>query len=467
MSEFEVVVLGAGPGGYGSAIRCAQLGLKTAIVESREFGGTCLNRGCIPTKALLQSAESYENALDAGTFGVNVQQVSFDYRKFSERKDAIVNRMNRSVEKMVKSYGITVYKGFGRLADRNTIRIKGNPEEEITARQIILATGSEPACLPIPGSQSPLVLDSDDVLASEHCHDSYVVIGGGVIGVEFASLFSSLGKEVTILELLPEILPQMDQELRQILMQLLRRKGVQFRTSVRVERIETDEAAKTVTVHFSDGKEPHAVAAAACILCVGRKPVTEDIGLESAGIRTENGFVSIDAECRTNVPHIYAIGDMTGKVQLAHVATSQGLVAAANCAGQHKRMRYDRVPSCVYTHPEWASVGLSEKEAEQAGYSVKCGRYNLAGNGKAVTMEAIRGMVKLVIDNRTQAILGAQILAPRATDMIAEIVVAMQAEATLNELADSIHPHPTISETIMEAAHDVESLSVNSMPKKK
>lgn len=466
MSEFDVVVLGAGPGGYGSAIRCAQLGLKTAIVESREFGGTCLNRGCIPTKALLQSAESYEGALNADVFGVSVQQVSFDYQKFAKRKTAIVDRMNQSVEKMVKSYGVTVFKGFGRLRDRNTIRIEGGTEAEIRAEHIILATGSEPACLPIPGSDGPLVLDSDDVLASNHCHDSYVVIGGGVIGVEFASLFSSLGKEVTILELLPEILLPMDHELRQILVQIMRRKGVRIKTSVRVERIEADEANHTVSVYYSDGENIHTVTAAACILCVGRKPATKDIGLEAAGVKTEKGFVSIDSECRTNIPHIFAIGDMTGKVQLAHVAASQGLVAAANCAGQHKRMRYDRVPSCVYTHPEWASVGMNEKEAEEAGYLVKCGRYNLAGNGKAVTMEASRGMVKLVTDARTRAILGAQILAPRATDMIAEIVVAMQAEATLGELADSIHPHPTISEIIMEAAHDVEGLSVNSMPKK-
>jgi len=461
MDKFDVAVLGGGPGGYEAAIRCAQYGLKTALVEARELGGTCLNRGCIPTKALLHSAELYEEAKAAAPFGVNVEGVTYDYAKIAANKDAVVKRLTGGIGALERANGVTVINGFGKLTSKNTIDVDG---KAIEADKIILACGSAPARIPIPGIDGEGVMTSDEVLAMTECPDSFVIIGGGVIGMEFATLFSTLGKKVTVIEALPELLPMIERDIVKELMNKLKKNGVDIITGAKVVKI---EGGKTVTVTYDLGGTEAKVSGDRCIVSIGRRPMTANIGLEALGIKMNRAFVDINDKCQTSIDNIYAIGDITGKIQLAHVASAQGHCAAANCAGKAATMKYDIVPACLYTSPEIAYVGLTEAKAIEAGKAVETGTFAVAGNGRSMVMGAKSGMIKIVSDKTTGQIYGAQIMAPRATDMIAEICAVMKCEGTIEELASTIHPHPTVSEIIMEAAHDVEGLSCNQMPKKK
>lgn len=459
-NQFDVAILGAGPGGYETAIRCAQYGLKVALIEAAELGGTCLNRGCIPTKALLHSAEVYENAKHAAGFGVNIGEVSYDYAAIAANKDAIVARLRGGIGMLEKAHGVEVIEGFGTVKDKNTITVG---EKDVTADNIILATGSAPARPPIPGLEGENVLTSDEVLAMTECPDSFVIIGGGVIGMEFATLFAALDKPVTVLEMLPSILPGVEDSVTTPLIRDLKRKGVNVVTSARVTKIEGGSPVKVF--YELDGKEQIAEGAA-CIVSVGRSPRTANIGLEELGIEMNRGFVQVDDCLQTNIANIYAIGDITGKIQLAHVATAQGMVAAANCAGKTATMNYNIVPACIYTSPEIAYIGLTEDGAKEAGYDVLTGTFNVAGNGKAMVMGENSGIIKLIAQKTTGKLLGAQLFAPRATDMIGEIAVVMQKGGSIDDISDTIHPHPTVVETLMEAAHDVHGMSNNAMPKK-
>ena len=452
---YDVTVLGGGPGGYEAAIRCAQYGLKTALVEARELGGTCLNRGCIPTKALLHGAEVLDTVKDAKTFGVNVDGFSVDYKSLASFKDRSVGQLRRGIEALERANGVKVYKGFGRLADAHTITVG---EENFTTDKIILATGSEPSRPPIPGIEN--AANSDDVLAWDTLPASVTIVGGGVIGIEFATLLSALGVKVTVLEMMPDILPGVDPVITGTLRKVLAPKGVEIINQAKVTAIEKD------AVCYELAGEAKKAPCERSIVCVGRRPMTKDIGLEGLNIRMNRAFVDVDEYLRTNVENIYAIGDMTGKIQLAHVATAQGMVAAANCAGKNERMNYNIVPACIYTHPEIAYIGKTKEAAEKAGYEVEVGKFDVGGNGRSMVMNERTGTCMIVTDKRTGEILGAQIMAPHATDMIGEIAVAMRSEATIDELSDTIHPHPTVCEIIMEAAHDVEGLSCNAMPRK-
>lgn len=460
MKEFQVAVLGGGPGGYEAAIRCSQLGLKTALIEARELGGTCLNRGCIPTKALLHSAELFEEAKNAAAFGVKAENVSFDFAAMAKHKDGVVARLRRGIEALEKGHGVEVIRGFGKLTGKNTIDING---ETVRAEKIILAMGSAPARPPIPGIDGKNVMTSDDILAMESCPDSFVIIGGGVIGMEFATLFATLGKPVTVIEMMPSILPGVEKEITDLLLAGLGKK-VKVITGAKVTAIEGGDS---VTVRYEENGTAQTAQGGACIVSVGRRPMTKDMGLKALGIRMNRGFVDVDDFLETSIPGIYAIGDITGKIQLAHVASAQGLVAAANCAGKRERMAYDIVPACIYTSPEIAYVGMTEEKAKAAGREFAVGRFNVAGNGRAMVMGAASGLAKILSDAKTGEILGAQLMAPRATDMIAEICAAMKCEGTIEELAATIHPHPTVSEVIMEAAHDAEGLCCHAMPKRK
>lgn len=456
--KYNVAVLGGGPGGYEAAIRCTQYGLKTVLIEAGELGGTCLNRGCIPTKSLLHSAEFYHTAHKSKEYGVDLSVDSFDYGEMVSRKNTIVSRLRRGIESLEKSYGVTIMKGYGILKDANTIDVGG---ETINADNIILATGSTPVKPPIQGIDGENVLTSDDVLSLNASPESMVIIGGGVIGIEFATLYSMLNCKVTVLEMAPSILPGVDKEIVAMLMQTLSRSGVEIVTGAKVTSINGGES---VSVDYESTGEIKQAAGSCCVVCVGRKPQTAGIGLEMAGIRENCGFVEVSDEMRTNVSNIYAIGDITGKIQLAHVAASQGMVAAANCAGKKKRMDYKIVPACVYTSPEIAYVGVTEDVAD---CPVNVGVFNLAGNGKAMVMGENNGFVKIISNAVTGEILGAQMLAPRATDMIGEIAAVMRCEGTIEELSDTIHPHPTICEAIMEAAHDSENMCCNAPRKSK
>lgn len=456
--RYDLAVIGGGPGGYVAAIRASQYGLKVAVIEEKEMGGTCLNRGCIPTKSLLHSAEVFNTVKSCFEFGVSVENPSFDYKKMAHKKDAVVKQLRSGVEYLVKSSGATIINGRALIKDKNTIEVTGEKIRTITADKIIIATGSKPLKPPIPGIDSQKVLTSDEVLNLRTCPDSVVIIGGGVIGVEFATIFNSLGKSVTIIEMLENILPGIDTEISGLMRKSLEKKGVKIFTGAKVTSISS--AAKAACVFEQDGKEQRSEGDIV-IVAIGRKPNTEGIGLENIGIQTERGFVKVNDKLETTVDGVYAIGDITGKVLLAHLASAQGLAAATNASGKNHSMSYSIVPGCIYTSPEIATVGLTEEEAIKKGYKVKIGRFPVSANGKSMVMGEREGLAKLVTDEATGEILGAHIMGPRATDMIAELCAAMKLESTIEELADTIHPHPTVSEIIMEACHDVQGLCVH------
>lgn len=452
--RYDAAVLGGGPGGYVGAIRLAQLGKNTVLIEEDKVGGTCLNRGCIPTKALLHSADIYEQVLHASQYGISADNVTFDYAKIAKRKNNVVKKLRGGIEFLLKKAGVTLVKGSGVLQGKNSILVDG--KDLIEAKSIILATGSKPARVPIDGIDTQGVINSDGVLSLTEVPESLVIIGGGVIGIEFATLFNALGKKVTVIEMLPQILTGVDEDIAIKMRKLLKKKGIEIFTSARVTKIESG----VVCSFEQDGKQLSATGQL-CVVAVGRTPNTKGIGLEEAGVKLTKGFVDVDETMRTSADGIYAIGDITGKMQLAHVASEQGLVAAHNIAGQLKQMHYNIIPACIYTTPEIASVGLDEKTAKEKGYTVKLGSFQSAANGKSMITGEKDGIIKVVTDEKTGEILGAQMMCTRATDMIAEICAVMNAEGTIEELSDTIHPHPTVSEMVMEAAHDVHGMCVH------
>jgi len=454
--DYNVAVLGGGPGGYEAAIRCAQLGLKTCLVEARELGGTCLNRGCIPTKALLHGAEVYEAAKDGGVFGIT-GEVKLDYGRLAAFKDDRVSKLVRGIEALEKANGVEVIRGFGVVTGPHALKIG---DREVTWDRLILAMGSAPSRPPVPGMDTAYT--SDDVLAAKFLVSNVIIIGGGVIGIEFATLFASLGKKATIIEMMPEILPGAIPEITSKTRAILKKKGVEFILGAKVTEVVGGR-----TVRFEKDGAADERKAQAVIVCAGRRPMTRDCGLENIGLETDRrGFIEVDDHLRTAVQDVYAIGDITGKIQLAHVASAQGMVAAANCAGQDRAMRYDRVPACIYTSPEIAYVGLSEDAARAQGLEVEVGAFNIAANGRCLVMNENTGLAKVIAEKGSGKILGCQIMAPRATDMIAEIAAVMEHGGTVETLSNVIHPHPTVSEIIAEATHDVEGLAVNAMPRK-
>lgn len=450
-SDYDVAIIGGGPGGYVCAIRCAQYGKKVVIVEQSDFGGTCLNRGCIPTKALLHSAELYEAAKEAEKLGIMIKEISFDYEKMAANKDKVVKTLRNGVESLLKGNRIEIIRGKARLTGGTGFEAAG---KAYRAEKLILAAGSVPASLSVKGADHPSVMNSDDVLAMTQAPKSVTIIGGGVIGIEFAALFCSLGIKVSVVEMLPTILNGQDSDVCRIMESHLQKQGMEIFTNTKLLEIENG---KVCICEKDEGT--FEIAADQVIVATGRKANSADLDLDAAGIRTEKGFILVDDQMRTNISNIYAIGDLTGKIQLAHVASAQGLVAAANaCGKEEKRMRYDVVPACIYTNPEIASVGLTEAQAKKRGFSIVVGTFNVGTNGRSMIMGKNEGLAKIITDQKTGEILGAHLVAPHATDMIAEIAVAMNAEATIEEVADTIHPHPTVSEVIMEAAHDVEGL---------
>lgn len=463
--DYDIAVLGGGPGGYVAAIRAAQLGKKVALIEARELGGTCLNRGCIPTKALLHGAEVYEQTVNASVFGVNAADISYDYSKMAAYKQATVDKLVSGIGMLEKAHGVTVINGFGRLTDSHTLDVARSNDEHVFVSfdKLILATGSSPARPPIEGIEGQNIVTSDDILSMTELPESFVIIGGGVIGIEFATLFATLGKPVTVIEMMPSILPGADADIVRTCMRVLKKKKVTIVNNAKVTKLEGGD---TVTVSYELNGKIKTAEGACCVVSVGRKAETRGIGLEEIGIEFNRSFIAIDDHCRTNIDNIYAIGDITGKIQLAHVASAQGLVAAANAAGEDEVMDYIVVPSCIYTSPEIAFVGVSEDKAKAQGIEYKLGTFNVAGNGRAMVMGENLGIVKLISDMDGKLI-GAQLMCPRATDMIAELAAVMKLGGSVKDIADTIHPHPTVSECVMEAAHDWEGLCCHGMPKKK
>lgn len=458
MQKFDAVVVGGGPGGYECAIRLSQNGLKTALVEEAELGGTCLNRGCIPTKTLLHSADVYHDAKNGASFGVNAGELSFDYAKIIQRKNAVAKQLSNGVAFLEKNHGVTVFASHATLSDRNTVDLADG--ETLKCDHLIVATGSSPARIPIPGVDLPGVVDSTGLLNMTECPKHIIIVGGGVIGVEFATFFYRLGVPVTIVEMLDRVLGPLDKDVTDFVGAELKRCGVELVLGVRVESIETGLKVNYATV--KDGTKG-SVEGDVVLMAGGRSPNTKGIGLEKLGVRMDRkGFVEIDGLCRTNVPGVYAIGDINGKMQLAHVASAQGLLVADHIAGKPcKQLNYNRIPSCVYCNPETAMVGLTEEQARATGRDVGTGTFNLSGNGKALTMGENKGFAKFIYDKATDEILGFHVIGPRATDLAAEVAAVMECEGTVAEIGRTVHPHPTISEAVMEAAHVCHGACVN------
>lgn len=462
--KLKVVIIGGGPGGYVAAIRAAQLGGDVTLIEKEYLGGTCLNVGCIPTKALLHSAELYEEVKNGAKYGVVADNVRMDFSKAQERKKAVTKQLVSGVKGLLKSYNVRVLMGQASFISKDTLEVKTDSGSDIIkADRFIIAAGSIPVKPPIPGIDSKLCLDSTGALELEEVPKTMLIVGGGVIGVEIATLFNALGCKVTIVEMLNEILPMMDGELTKMIRSKLEKKGVEIYTSAKVKSFKDLGKSVEVAVEMNDGTDKM-FACEKALISIGRRPNTAALGLENAGIANDRGKILVNDKMETSVPGIYAVGDCIGKIMLAHIASAQGEVAAENALGHKCIFDSKTNPSCVYTDPEYASVGLTEEEAKAQGIDYVVGRFPLAANGRALIMGQ-EGMVKIIADKKYKEVLGAHILGPRATDMIGELGLAIGMEATIDEVIKTIHGHPTLTEAIKEAALDVEKRPIH-MPKK-
>src|SRR5256886_12332606 len=444
--SFDVVVIGGGPGGYVAALAAAQLGARTAIVEKDRMGGPCLVRGCIPTKALLQSSELYTVAREGAAFGLVADNVGFDWSAAQKRKGAVVDQLVKGVEGLLKAGGVTSYTGSARLAGKGLVEVAGG---RLQAKDIVIATGSAVARIPLPGAE--LTIDSDQILELKEIPRRLAVIGGGVVGMEFAAMVAALGSKVTVLEMLPQVPAMVDADLVAVYTKHLARLGGEVHTDSKVSEIAKQDGA--LQVRFSTGGEGGAVDADQVLLAVGRVPYTQGLGAEEAGVKLERGRVVVDDHLHTSADGVWAIGDVIGGIMLAHVASYEGVCAVENIAGQGNRIPdYRAAPNCIYTDPEIAHVGLGEKEAREKGIAVKIGRFPFAAAGRALTLGQTEGFVKVVADAESGKLLGAHIVGPRATDLIAEATLAVQNGLTLEQIDLTIHAHPTLPEALMEAA---------------
>ncbi len=461
--QVDVAIIGAGPGGYVAAIRASQLGLKTALIERDAVGGTCLNRGCIPTKALLRSAEVYALAREGDDYGVGVGEVTLDWTQVQKRKERTVSRLRKGIGALLKKNGVLLLPGKGILTSPTEVRVQGADGNsiQIAAGHIIVATGAGAKSLPGIAIDEERVLSSTGALQLEEVPESMVVVGAGAVGVEFASLFRTLGTDVVLLEALPHILPLEDAEVADALARSLKKQGVRIEAGARVESVDVDANRAVVNFTTADG-EAESVSAERLLMAVGRGPATDGLGLDAAGVKTERGWIVVDAFMQTNVPSVYAIGDCVPTPQLAHVASAEGILAVEHMAGREPSpLNYDHIPRCVYTHPEVASVGLTEDQARERGYTPRTAKFPFLANSKAVILGAREGFVKMVVDESLDALLGVQIVGAEATELIAEAALALRLECTAEEFSRTVHPHPTVSEAMMEAAHALAGMPVH------
>ena len=445
--KYDAVVIGAGPGGYVAALRLADQKLKVALVEDKYLGGTCLNVGCIPTKALLHSSEIASNIAHASEHGITVSDWKVDLKAMIKRKNEVVKRLSGGVGMLLKSRKVKVFEGKGKLAGVNKVEVqlKNGEKTSLETDNIIIATGSEPIVPGVFPQDRSKVMTSDEILNLEELPESLLIVGGGYIGCEFATVFSELGTKVVLVEMLERILPMSDKDISANMNKIFKANGVEMHVGTAVEKMEV--GAEGVKTGLQGGKE---IKTSLALICTGRRPLSSEVGLEEAGVKSEKGFVVIDECCRTNVSNIYAIGDVTGKLQLAHVASRQAEVAANNIAGKTDSEDYKVVPSAVYTHPEIGSVGLTEEQAKEQGITVKKGVFSMMASGMATAYGENNGFVKIIADE-DDIIVGAHMMCPHASDMVQEVAVLMKSECTLHELAGTIHGHPTFVEAVAEA----------------
>lgn len=463
MSEtvYDVVIIGSGPGGYVAAIRAGQLGMKTAIVERDALGGVCLNVGCIPTKALLHSADLLEEVKEGKRFGVVAKDVAFDLPGAVKHKQAVVKASTEGVAYLMKKNKIDVFNGYGRLAGRGQVQVQLNEggEQTLQAKNIIIASGGRPRALPGIEFDEDRILSSTGMLELIEVPKSLLVVGAGAIGIEFASMYRSFGAEVTVVEALPRIVPAEDEEVSAELTKALQRRNIKMLTGARFEGVDRSEAQVVATVLDADGKE-HKIQVERMLLGIGIQPNTQGFGLEEAGVRLNaKGFIEVDAYMRTGVDGVYALGDCAVTMPwLAHKASAEGILAVEHMAGHHVQpIDYERIPACTYCHPEVASVGLSEARARERGYDVKVGKFPFSANGKARILGQNRvGFVKIVAEKQYGEVLGVHMIGPSVTEMISEGGLALSHEATGASMLQTIHAHPTLYEAVGEAAHALE-----------
>lgn len=470
---FDLVVIGAGPGGYEAAIEGVQKGMKVALVENRELGGTCLNRGCIPAKTILHTAELYHDLQSGPSIGLTAREPVIDMEMVQKRKDEVLEQLRKGIASLMKTNRISVFYGTGTILDREHVKVAlsgektgekaeeqpdGQKQDQVVLEtgHILIATGSVPACPPIPGSSLPGVVTSDGLLDKKDLFEHLIIIGGGVIGMEFASVYSSLGHGVTVIEALDRILPTMDKEIAQNLKMIMKKRNVDIHTGAKVEEILRTEDGAGLICRYVEKDKPCEARADGILIATGRRAytgglITDESSQEVKDMTMERGRIVTDETYETSVPGIYAIGDVTGGIQLAHAATAQGRNAVAHMAGENMVIRTDIVPSCVYTNPEIGCVGISADEAKARGIEAVTKKYIMSANGKSILSQQERGFIKVVADSDSHRILGAQMMCARATDMISQFAVAIANELTLEDMAKVIFPHPTFSEGILEA----------------
>lgn len=458
MEKFDLIVIGGGPGGYVAAIYASQQGLKTALVEKADLGGVCLNWGCIPTKSLVHNAEVLRTVKEAKEYGITLDTavIKADYSIAQKRSREVSAKLTRGVKSLMKKNKVTVIKGEGSLLSGT--KVKMMPGGEILeAKNIILATGSHPFKIPAFDYSNPNIMTSREALELTEVHpgDRFVIIGAGAIGMEFASIWASYGADVTVVEMLARVLPNEDADVSVEIEKTFQKRGIKTKAGSKVTSVTANGSDIKVTVE-KDGKS-EILSCSKLLVSAGVRANVAEIGLEAAGVKlTERGLVQVDEKLQTTCPTVYAIGDVTGKLALAHVASAQALAAVHAIIGKPvKQFNYANMPRCTYTFPEVASVGLTEAQAKDAGYDIKVGTFPLAANGKSVAMNETTGFVKIVADKKYNEILGAHLVGAHVTDLISALTAYIDLEITADDIAQVVHPHPTVSEAIMEAAHSV------------
>lgn len=447
----QVAVVGGGPGGYTAAIRAAQLGAKVLVVEQDQMGGVCLNRGCIPTKTLLRSAEKWRELQNCAAFGLKAEKIGFDFDTVVARKNEIVMKLQQGIVKLIKSHAIEVVYGKAKLQGPQQLTISNAAGSQLVLTdKIILATGSEPMKLPVPGGDLPAVLDSDGLLALTEVPKSLVVVGAGAVGIEFAVLFQAFGCQVTVVEMLPVLLPNVDSDLVKRVALNLRKQGIKMMIGTRVKAISQGGDISLVEVENKQGVT--IVPAEKVLIATGRRAVVEDLGLAESAIEYTRKGIRVNETMATNLASVYAIGDVTGEYMWAHAAAAEGVVAAENALGGKAAMNYQAVPGCIFTTPEIAVVGLTEEQAMNQNKAVVVSRANFAGNGKALVLGETDGLVKIIADAASDKVLGMHIFGPHASDLIMEGALAIRFGLTATDLGSTIHPHPTLAETVMECS---------------
>ena len=460
---FDVTIIGSGPGGYVAAVRAGQLGLRTAIIEKdKNLGGTCLLRGCIPTKALLHTADVYEEFKHAKSIGVTATDVALDFGQAQKNKNKIVLKGAKGVEFLMKKHKAQVFKGTARIDGPGRITVTGadGATQIVQTRNIIIATGSVPRSLPSLPIDGQKIITSDEILELSEIPKSLIVLGAGAVGVEFASMFARFGSDTTIIELLPRLLPIEDEEISAELAKSFKKQGIKAFTGTNFQSATIEDGLVKVTARV--GEQDREFRAERLLVAVGRRAFTDGLGLENTRVETDRGYIKIDDHMRTAEPNVYAIGDVIPTPWLAHVASAEGILAVETIAGKSPRpINYDRVPNCTYCQPEVASIGLTEAKAKERGYDVRVGKFSIPVLAKAQIVGATEGMVKIVSDKKYDEVLGVHIIGPSATEMIVEGGAALQMEATVEEMINMIHAHPTVSESLHEAFEDAHGMVIH------